>query len=188
MSVARQGIPLVARNGASLIVSRITRADLAALQQFNAELSEATRQLFLPHAYDVATLARIVERDELGLDRIYLLRAGPEVAGYFFLWEFDHPAPLLGIGLADAWQGQGLGRPMLALLINDARAAGREAVELTTVLTNDRALRLYQRAGFQDVGVVENRAGDGRILRERRMFLALRPGATPAPRDFKPPV
>jgi ribosomal protein S18 acetylase RimI-like enzyme len=128
-----------------------------------------------------------VERDQLGLDRVYLLRSGTDVAGYFFLWEFDHPAPLLGIGLADAWQGQGLGGPMLALLIKDARDAGRAAVELTTVLTNDRALRLYEHAGFRQVGVVENLAGDGRVVRERRMFLALKPGATPADRDFKPP-
>lgn len=181
--------PLVlrARNGSELVASRITTGDIAALQAFNSGLSAATRAVFLPHAYDVTTLLRVAERDRLGLDRVYVLRFGNAVAGYFFLWEFDQPAPLLGIGLDDAWQGQGLGGPMLAVLINDARVAGCEAVELTTVLTNDRALRVYERAGFREVGVVENLAGDGRIVRERRMFLALKPGAMPAARDFKPP-
>lgn len=179
---------LLARDGTPLTFARIAATDRAALQRFHAGLSAATRAVFLPHAYDDATLARAVERDRRGHDRTYALRSGGKIVGYFFLWEFDQPVPLLGLGLADAWQGQGLGAPMLRRLLNDAHAAGCEAVELTTVLTNDRALRLYKRAGFQDVGVVDNLAGDGRILRERRMFLALRSGATPAPRDFKPPV
>jgi ribosomal protein S18 acetylase RimI-like enzyme len=59
---------------------------------------------------------------------------------------------------------------------------------LTTVITNARAFRLYERAGFVLVGEVDNIAGDGRVVRERRMFLPLRPGARPPPREFKPPV
>lgn len=178
---------LLARNGTALTVSRITETDVAALQRFNAGLSAATRAVFLPHAYDEATLARAVERDRRGRDRTYVLRAGGEIVGYFFLWEFDQPAPLLGIGLTDAWQGQGLGAPMLRRLIDDARAAGCDAVELTTVLANERAARLYARAGFAPFGIVENVAGDGRVVREQRMFLGLKPGARPANRTFKPP-
>lgn len=178
---------LLARNGTALTVARIAETDVAALQRFNAGLSAATRAVFLPHAYDEATLARAVERDRRGEDRTYVLRCGGEIAGYFFLWEFDRRVPLLGLGLADAWQGQGLGAPMLRQLIDDARAAGCDAVELTTVLTNERAARLYARAGFEPVGIVENIAGDGRVVREQRMFLGLKPGVRPLERIFQPP-
>lgn len=178
---------LLARDGTPLTFARIAATDRAALQRFYAGLSAATRAVFLPHAYDDATLARAVERDRRGHDRTYVLRSGGKIVGYFFLWEFDQPAPLLGLGLADAWQGQGLGAPMLRRLIDDARAAGSDAVELTTVLTNERAARLYARAGFEPAGIVENIAGDGRVVREQRMFLGLKPGARPMDRTFKPP-
>lgn len=178
----------MARNGTPLFVRRITELDVGDLQRFNTNLSTPTRNLFLPHAYDDATLRRVLERDARGQDRTYVLRAGAEVVGYFFLWEFDQPVPVLGVGLADAWQGQGLGEPLLHRLIEEARTAGCEAVELTTVLTNERAFRLYARVGFQSVGVVENIAGDGRVVRERQMFLPLRQDAVPKARSFKPPA
>lgn len=176
------------RSGDVLAVRRLGAGDLAALQRFFASLSEATRALFLPHAIDTETLARCVERDQRALDRAYVLATWTDVVGYFFLWEFDQPVPLLGLGLADAWQGMGLGEQMLARLIADARAAGRTAVELTTVPGNDRALALYQRAGFTVLADVENVAGDGRIVREHRLFLPLQPGAMPPARHFGPPA
>ena len=179
---------IVARNGTVLEVQPLAAARIAALQRFNAGLSERTRSVFLPHAYDDETVRRYAARSEQAQDRAYLLYRGSEVVGYFFLWEFNKPVPILGLGLADAWQGQGLGEPMLRLLMSDARTAGRDAIELTTVPTNERALRLYHRVGFEEVGETDNIAGDGRIARERRMFLALKPGARPRERSFKPPA
>lgn len=180
---------LIARNGSRLTVRRLAPPDVAALQRFNARLSPATRGVFLPHAYDDASLARYVERARSGEDRAYVVvDDDAEVAGYAFLWEFERAVPLLGIGFADAWQGQGLGEPMLRRLIEDARDAGRSGIELTTAVTNERALRLYLRLGFTLVGEVDNVAGDGRVVRERRLFLTLQPGAHPSQRTFKPPV
>ena len=179
---------LLARNGTSLPIRPLTSADFGALTDFHAALSPSTRSLFWPHAYDEPTLTRYALRHAQGRDRIHLLCTSAAVVGYFFLWEFDHPVPLLGLGLADAWQGQGLGAAMLQHLISEARAARRDGVELTTVTTNTRALRLYTRAGFVHIGDVENLAGDGRIVHEHRLFLALAPDARPPARDFKPPV
>ena len=178
---------LVARNGTALEVRLLGADDVAALRRFNASLSEATRAVFLPHAYDDVTVRRFIERNRVGEDRSYVLEAGTEVVGYFFLWEFKHPVPILGIGLADAWQGQGLGEAMLRRLVEDARAAERDAIELTTVPGNVRAFRLYRRLGFEHVGDVDNVAGDGRVVREHRMFLALKPGARAGQREFRPP-
>lgn len=181
-------LTLTARNGAVLEIRMLSAAEVPGLQRFNAGLAPATRALFLPHAYDAGTLARYVERHAAGRDRIFVLGRGAEIVGYFFLWEFDQPVPLLGIGLADAWQGQGLGEPMLRLLLDEATGAGREGLELTTVTANARALQLYRKVGFELVGEVDNRAGDGRVVREYRMFLPLRAGARPPVREFRPPV
>ena len=181
-------LTLKARNHQTLVVERLSRTEPAALARFHDALSPHSRGHFWPHAYDATTLDRLRERDACGNDRIYVLQAGVEVVGYFFLWEFTDPVPVMGIGLADAWQGQGLGAPMIGVLVDDARATGRRGIDLTTATTNDRALRLYQKVGFILSGEIDNLSGDGRVTRERRMFLPLQPGATPPVRDFKPPV
>ena len=183
----KPGIKLEARNGTTVEIRLLGAGDVAALQRFNESLSDATRTVFMPHAYDDVTVRRFIERNRNGEDRSYVLKAGADVVGYFFLWEFKHPVPILGIGLADAWQGQGLGEVMLRRLIADARSAGRDAIELTTVPGNARAFRLYRRVGFEHVGDVDNVAGDGRVVREHRMFLVLKPGVRPTERSFKPP-
>lgn len=135
------------------------------------------------------TLARYIARSQSGKDRAFVLCRGEDVVGYFFLWHFDQPVPVLGIRLADAWQGLGLGECMLRLLISDARGADRDAIELTTMPVNEKAFRLYRRVGFALLGeVVDNLAGNGRVVREWRMFLALKPGVRPGDRSFKPPT
>ncbi len=179
---------LKCRSGEELSVDRLGADHRSALQQFNSSLSDQTRSVFLPHDYDDKTIARYVKRALADEDRIYVLLSKNEIVGYFFLWEFQSPVPLLGIGLADAYQGQGLGRQMMAILIEDARSAGCDGIELTTVPENERAFHLYEKSGFQYLDDVENMAGDGRVVCERRMFLPLKEGASVPVREFKPPV
>ena len=179
---------LTARDGTAILVRRLAAGDGPALRAFNDALSDASRNLFLPHAYDHPTLDRIIARADGGIDQTYIALCADVVVGYFFLWDFNDPVPVLGIGIADAWQGQGLGQQFLDILIRDARASGRDGVELTTVPDNERAFALYRSLGFAHTGDTDNIAGDGRVVRERVMFLALKPGATPPSRVFKPPV
>jgi len=179
---------LKSRSGQSLQARPLAEGDAPALQSFHNNLSEASRSTFTPHAYDPGTIARFVKRSLSGEDRIYLLLSGDEVVAYFFLWEFQDPIPLLGIGIADAFQGEGLGAQLISLLIDDARAANRDGIELTTMQHNDRAFELYKKVGFKYVGDVDNVTGDGTIVVERKMFLPLNEGAQPSSRDFKPPI
>ncbi|MDQ2694766.1 MAG: ribosomal protein S18-alanine N-acetyltransferase [Pseudomonadota bacterium] len=61
-------------------------------------------------------------------------------------------------------QGQGLGRAMLEHLVALARTAGAETALLEVRPSNTRACRLYQAAGFCEVGLRRNYypAGKGR--------------------------
>jgi ribosomal protein S18 acetylase RimI-like enzyme len=174
--------------GERLHAGRLSARHAEALPRFHESLSQASRDTFTPHAYDADTVATYIRRSENDDDRIYVAMSGDDIVGYFFLWEFQTPVPLLGIGMADAIQGRGVGRQMMAMLIEDAKAAGRDGIELTTMQHNDRAFALYQKMGFEHVGDVDNVTGDGRRVIERKMFLALKEGAQPSDREFKPPV
>lgn len=176
------------RDGAVLEVRPLTARETAGLARFDANLSPASRALFLPHAYDEATLAHHVARHARGQDLSWVAVAGETVVGYAFLWEFDQPFPLLGLGVADAWQGRGLGGVLLDRLVAAARAAHRDGIELTTVPHNVRARALYESRGFRVTGEVDNVAGDGRVVRELRMLLTIRSGARPPERRYAPPA
>jgi L-phenylalanine/L-methionine N-acetyltransferase len=59
----------------------------------------------------------------------------------------------LGIGIAREWQGRGLGRQLIARLLDWAdNWAGVLRVELTVHADNDRAMALYRSMGFVEEG------------------------------------
>ena len=179
---------LKTRGGEQILIRALSDGDVSALQNFHEKLSEQTRSWFFPHKYDEETISRYVERAKGDLDHIFVALAGQEIIGYVFLWGFQERFPVLGIGIADAYQGQGLGKQMMTILIENAKAAGCAGIELTTAFDNDRAYKLYIKMGFQYLRDTDIFAEDGCVMRERMMFLALVPGARPEKHDFKPPV
>lgn len=176
------------RDGEALVVRRLGAGDGARLQAFDRGLGKRTRRLFLPHAYDDRTVAKAIRRATNDDDRVYVVSARNAIVGYFFLWYFRQPVPVLGIGLTDAYQDRGLGAQLMAILIEDARQADRDAIDLTTMPDNDRAFALYRKMGFEYMGDVDNVTGDGSTVIERWMFLPLKPGVTPVEHVHEPPV
>jgi ribosomal protein S18 acetylase RimI-like enzyme len=182
-------ILIKSRNGDHLHIRRLSKNDVFALQEFNENLSAKTRSQFLPHIYDVKTILQFVERNNKGIDRIYVAFSQKIIVAYFFLWNFNQTFPILGIGITDLFQGKGLGEKMMGILIDDAKNAKKGGVLLTTVPINETAFQLYLKMGFEYLGVTNNMAGDGRIVRERMMYLPLQQNiARPDIHDFKPPV
>ena len=99
------------------------------------------------------------------VDASYVLEAAGEPAGHFFLWKGGHnehsaehglEVPELGIVIADAYQGRGLGGLAVRFLVAVARALGADAVELTTDLSNEAGARTYLSVGFEEVGEIWN--------------------------------
>ena len=176
------------RDGEDLVVRRLRRGDGPALQRFNRNLGSRTRSMFLPHAFDDATVAAAIERSESDKDRVYVVLCGKEIVAYFFLWFFDQSCPSLGIGITDTFQGRGLGGQLIAILAEDARSMGRDSIDLTTMPTNERAFGLYKKMGFRYVHDVENLNGDGSVEIERWMFLPLNPDAVPHEHVHRAPV
>ena len=179
---------LTTHDGHKITYRPLTDGDGPALQQFNTALSEASRNLFLPHAYDDATLGCIITRSENDTDYAIVGHDEDTLVAYAFLWDIHDPVPVLGIGIADAFQSRGLGEALMGHLIEVATKNGRDGIELTTVPENKRAFALYQKMGFLHTGDTDNIAGDGRVVREHIMFLPLKPNAQAPTREFKPPT
>jgi ribosomal protein S18 acetylase RimI-like enzyme len=61
---------------------------------------------------------------------------------------------LAHLGVLPQFEGRGLGRQLLESAENRARAAGFGKMTLTVDADNERAIRLYRRAGFRVSGTV----------------------------------
>lgn len=81
-----------------------------------------------------------------------VLDQGGRVVGYGIMSVAAGEAHLLNLALSGEVQGRGYARRMLAHLLELAAAAGADSMYLEVRPSNERALRLYQRAGFEAVG------------------------------------
>ncbi|MEG3615875.1 ribosomal protein S18-alanine N-acetyltransferase [Isoptericola haloaureus] len=118
-------------------------------------------ELFGPGAWTYGMLA-----DELaGLGRWYVVAEldGPDalglgpgrrpVVGYAGLWFDGDVAQVMTIGTAREYQGRGVGRQLLQALVDRSRQLRASGLLLEVAVDNDRALALYGRFGFEQLGL-----------------------------------
>ncbi|MDD5384760.1 MAG: ribosomal protein S18-alanine N-acetyltransferase [Gallionella sp.] len=75
------------------------------------------------------------------------------IRGYAILMPAAGEAELLNIGVAAAQQRKGLGRAMLAEMVETARAKQLRRVFLEVRSSNIAAIALYRSAGYSEIGV-----------------------------------
>jgi GNAT superfamily N-acetyltransferase len=151
----------------------LAEGDVAVLADFAARLGADSRTLFCPYPWDdPAALERAFQgaiaqaRDRI--DAMVVLTDGAATVGHAFLWKAGgNPysaadgleIPELGVAVADAWQGRGLGGLLVRWLQAVAAGLGRDAVELTTAPANDRGWSTYRTAGFEHLGDIRTPLG-----------------------------
>ena len=123
---------------------------------------------FHPHSFDRTTASMIVASS--GLDVYLGFFHQEELLGYAMLrgWDEGYEVPSLGVAVAPAHQGRGVGGRLLAAGLDEARARGARKVMLKVHADNTRALHWYLSAGFVQTGV----AADGQLVCELVLGLA----------------
>ena len=91
-------------------------------------------------------------------DRIYWAAVhdtddGEEFVGLTFIWNKDSMIPWFGIGVSEQWKGRHLGRRLIATVREYCESAGCGGILLTTAQDNVRGQGLYERCGFEKLGV-----------------------------------
>lgn len=75
---------------------------------------------------------------------------------------YDHVADF-SVYVERSWRGKGIGRALLDALIEKAGSLGYHKLVLAAFPFNDAGMRLYERAGFRQVGVYKEQGNvDGR--------------------------
>jgi GNAT superfamily N-acetyltransferase len=154
----------VVRPNLAATVRPVRGADAAALFAFYDRLSPDTRHSrFLGFARVTRNQAeRMVNAD--GIARCGLVAADPvtgEIVGHLCLEPTERAGLEIGIAVADAWQGHGLGRRLLAEGFVWARQRGVPELYGVALSDNVRILRLASSLG---VPCTVRSFGDGLVL------------------------
>jgi GNAT superfamily N-acetyltransferase len=125
-------------------------ADESKIRAFAAGLSEATRYLrfFTTISPVSASVLRILAGGIPGSDILVITDQQGAVVGHGMATDISadgRPGVDLGLVIADAWQGQGLGTLLLELLVQRAASRGARALAVEVLPGNSRMLGLFSR-------------------------------------------
>lgn len=93
------------------------------------------------------------------------------VAGYAVLHQLRGEAEIFTIGVAPEFQGKGIGKALLADLMDEAKREGAFRVVLQVRSANDRAIHIYKNAGFVQAGVISDYYTNRDGTREDALFM-----------------
>jgi RimJ/RimL family protein N-acetyltransferase len=160
-------------DGEAYRIHSLQPGDGSAIHAFGSQLGPRSRWLFCPYAWANSALLdeQFARAMQLAADRIdasYLMMAQAKTIGHFWLAAVgeagveeaanarrpDPWVPELGIGIADAYHGRGLGGLAVRLLQVVGRDLGVDAIELTTHPENIAGYHTYLGAGFEQVGML----------------------------------
>jgi len=102
-----------------------------------------------PHPW---SRANFVDSLASGYDAWVLRGADDELAGYFLLMIALDEVHLLDVAVAAPRHGTGLGRYLLDRIVARARGLRMASILLEVRPSNERALQVYQRYGFAEIG------------------------------------
>jgi ribosomal-protein-alanine N-acetyltransferase len=132
----------------SQAIERFDRFDYAPMTIDDLDEVYALELSVYPHPWSRGNFS-----DSLGAGyHAWVLREQGELAGYFLLMAAVDEAHLLNVSVAKQRQRQGLGRYLLDKIAACARGLGAESVLLEVRPSNVRALSVYLRYGFAEIG------------------------------------
>ncbi len=86
---------------------------------------------------------------------------GRAVLGYVLFWHVADEIHLLNVAVDPAWRRRGIGRALVEDVIAYARANDASKILLEVRASNDAALHLYERLGFERFNVRRKYYSDG---------------------------
>lgn len=114
---------------------------------------------FVPLPASPAFLATLARTDsvDLGVSRVAVLDGAP--VGAALIARRGRTSRLAGMAVVPAARRHGVGRALMAQLLDEARARGEHTMVLEVIEQNDPAVKLYEGCGFQKVRRLTGYAG-----------------------------
>lgn len=146
-------------------ICRVGLGDVERINRFYDMLLPQTRKIFGSYRFTRDHAEEIVQTNLNENDKRHYIVTLPgeegsedgTVIGLYWFWKWTKKVPWFGIMIADLYQGQGLGRQMMAHAIAEAKSCDKGGILLTTAKTNLNAQSLYKRFRFETIGEGTNK-------------------------------
>lgn len=140
-------------------IRRLRQDDRKAAQRFFDSLGEESVSFFnVNHGNEKRTMEFFEngKPDHIFWGAFIENKGEQEMVGLVFVWDTDRVVLWLGIAVSDRWQGMHIGRKMLGYIVRELSENGYGGILLRTAKTNIRGQKLYERTGFERLGVHES--------------------------------
>ncbi|MYN19177.1 ribosomal protein S18-alanine N-acetyltransferase [Rugamonas sp. FT107W] len=127
----------------------LARLNYEPMQQADLPDVVALEESVYPHPW---SMANFIDSLNSNYEAWVLRDPQGDLLGYFLLMAIVDEAHLLNVAVSAEKQGQGLGRFLLNQAVACARGLGMESVLLEVRPSNTRALEIYERYGFKQIG------------------------------------
>lgn len=85
--------------------------------------------------------------------RFWVAQTEGTVVGLAFIWDLFSCVPWFGVAVRDGWQGKHIGTGIVNAVCDECRQEGRGGILLRTAEENTRGRALYQKCGFEQIGL-----------------------------------
>ncbi len=135
-----------------MTVRKMQPCDREKVAEFYASMGERSARFF---NVDHGNEKRTMESFENGKkDHVFSVAfEGEELIALAFIWDIDRTVPWFGIAVRDSAQGKGVGTAFLREIFSDILAAGHAGLLLRTATDNIPAQKLYEKCGFERLGI-----------------------------------
>ena len=148
------------------VIRPFAQGDRDLVEDFFARMGAESRAFFNSDGKNTRFALKFFENDPQDRATVHriLAEADGKMVGYAFVWELDTGVPWFGIAIADDYRGHGLGTRMTREIIDHCAGLGKGGILLTTHVANIRAQILYQKCGFERMGIHYGPVDAGELL------------------------
>lgn len=135
-----------------MTVRKMQQCDREKVADFYASMGEQSARFFnVAHGNEKRTMEFFEngKKDHI----FYVAFEGEELAALAFIWDIDRTVPWFGVAVRDSAQGKGVGTAFLREILEDISFAGYAGLLLRTATDNIPAQGLYEKFGFERLGV-----------------------------------
>jgi GNAT superfamily N-acetyltransferase len=121
------------------------------LEELSRLVNDAFSNYFRPINMDPVKLSHWIQHDSIDMDESKVFEQDGEAVGFGLIARRGSASRLAAMGVVPSTAGKGVGTVAMARLVQEARDRGDSCLELEVVDQNERAIKMYLRAGFDIV-------------------------------------
>lgn len=141
-------MPKLTEAGERFFIRRMRESDLPAVRAIEARS--------FSNPWSDNTFRGEIQNTAVSFPMVVVRRPGDEVVGYIVYWQIRDDVQVNNIAVHPDCRGLGLGEALMRYAIDRTREAGAAFMTLEVRRSNEPALTLYKKLGFEIMGVRKN--------------------------------